>query len=92
MEWINPHAWIHVGVKGPDGSVVTWMVEAGSPNSLFRRGFTRNSFVPRDRDCRRAIKPEHCLSAPAPPVCARGLVPLYTAPTALDARGTRRFQ
>ena len=46
MEWINPHTWIHVDVKGPDGSVVTWMVEGGSPNSLFRRGFTKNSLVP----------------------------------------------
>jgi hypothetical protein len=46
MEWINPHAWIHLDVKGPDGNVVTWMVEAGSPNSLFRRGFTKNSLPP----------------------------------------------
>ena len=46
MEWINPHAWIHVDVKGPDGKVVTWMVEAGTPNTLFRRGFTKNSLAP----------------------------------------------
>jgi hypothetical protein len=46
MEWINPHAWIHIDVKGPDGNVVTWMVEAGSPNSLVRRGFTKNSLAP----------------------------------------------
>jgi hypothetical protein len=46
MEWINPHAWIHLDVKGPDGKVVTWMVEAGTPNTLFRRGFTKNSLAP----------------------------------------------
>jgi hypothetical protein len=43
MEWINPHAWIHVDVKKPDGSVEKWMIEAGTPNTLFRRGFTKNS-------------------------------------------------
>lgn len=43
MEWINPHAWIHVDVKGPDGKVTNWMVECGSPNTMLRRGFNRNS-------------------------------------------------
>ena len=43
MEWINPHAWIHVDVKGPDGKVTTWMIEAGSPNVLLRRGFTKTT-------------------------------------------------
>ena len=43
MEWINPHAWIHIDVKGPDGKVVNWMVEGGSPNILLRRGFTKHS-------------------------------------------------
>ena len=41
VELINPHAWIHVDVKEPDGKVTTWMVEAGSPNVLLRRGFTK---------------------------------------------------
>ena len=45
MEWINPHAWIHVDVKGPDGNVISWMIEAGTPNTLFRRGFTKNSLA-----------------------------------------------
>ena len=45
MEWINPHAWIHVEVKGADGSVVQWMIEAGTPNTLFRRGFTKDSLA-----------------------------------------------
>jgi hypothetical protein len=43
MEWINPHAWVHIDVKAPDGTVTGWMIEAGTPNTLFRRGFTRDS-------------------------------------------------
>jgi hypothetical protein len=46
MEWINPHSWIHIDVKNPDGSVTSWMIEGGSPNSLLRRGFTKNSLQP----------------------------------------------
>jgi hypothetical protein len=46
MEWINPHAWIHVDVKQPDGTVVSWMCEAGTPNTLYRRGFTKDSLLP----------------------------------------------
>lgn len=43
MEWINPHSWIHVDVKEPNGKVTSWMVEGGAPNALLRRGFTKNS-------------------------------------------------
>ena len=43
MEWINPHAWIHIDVKGPDGTITSWMVEGGTPNILLRRGFTKQS-------------------------------------------------
>src|SRR5262245_31966968 len=43
VEWINPHAFIHLDVKGDDGKIVTWMIEAGSPNTLVRRGMTRDS-------------------------------------------------
>ena len=46
MEWVNPHAWIHVDVKQPDGSVVKWMIEAAAPNSLLRRGWTKESLLP----------------------------------------------
>src|SRR4051812_27717502 len=41
MEWINPHAWIHIDVKEADGKVTPWMIEAGAPNGLLRRGFTK---------------------------------------------------
>lgn len=43
MEWINPHAWIHLDVTNPDGSVTNWMVECGSPNIMLRRGFSKRS-------------------------------------------------
>jgi hypothetical protein len=43
MDWVNPHSWIHVDVKNDDGSVTRWMVEGGTPNTLFRRGFTKDS-------------------------------------------------
>ena len=43
VEWINPHAWIHIDVKRPDGTVEQWMIEGGTPNTLFRRGVNKNS-------------------------------------------------
>src|SRR2546426_4363952 len=45
MEWVNPHAWIHLDVKKPDGTVEKWMVEAGTPNTLLRRGFTKTPLL-----------------------------------------------
>ena len=41
MEWTNPHSWLHVDVKAPDGTVVAWLVEFGAPNALYRRGWKR---------------------------------------------------
>ena len=46
MEWINPHAWMHVEVKKPDGTSEGWMIEAGTPNMLFRRGVNKESVKP----------------------------------------------
>ena len=43
VEWINPHTWIHLDVKKGDGSVERWMIEGGTPNTLLRRGLTKNS-------------------------------------------------
>jgi uncharacterized protein DUF6152 len=45
-EVTNPHSWIHMDVKGDDGKVVTWMIEGGSPNNLYRLGFTKDSLPP----------------------------------------------
>jgi len=42
----NPHSWIHMDVKGPDSSLVSWAIEGGSPNTLYRLGFTKESLVP----------------------------------------------
>jgi hypothetical protein len=46
MEWVNPHSWIHIDVKNADGSISKWMIEAGAPNSLIRRGWNKNSLPP----------------------------------------------
>lgn len=43
VEWVNPHTWIHMEVKKPDGTSEVWMIEGGSPNSLLRLGITKNS-------------------------------------------------
>ena len=43
VELINPHAWIHMKVTKPDGKVEEWAVEGGTPNTLQRRGITRNT-------------------------------------------------
>ena len=43
IELINPHSWFHVDVKETDGKTTRWMVEGGTPNTLLRRGFTKNS-------------------------------------------------
>ena len=46
MEWLNPHVWIHLDVEMPDGSTESWAFEGGTPNVLFRRGFTKQSLLP----------------------------------------------
>ena len=46
MEWVNPHVWLHMEVKKPDGTTESWAFEAGTPNVLFRRGFTKQSLLP----------------------------------------------
>lgn len=43
VEFVNPHTWFHVDVKGPDGKIQSWMIEAGTPNVLIRRGITKRS-------------------------------------------------
>lgn len=46
VEWVNPHAWIHVEIVKPGGGTEEWMVEGGTPNTLLRRGFTKDSLKP----------------------------------------------
>jgi hypothetical protein len=44
MDWVNPHGWLYIDVAQPDGKVVNWAIEAGSPNALLRRGLRQNDF------------------------------------------------
>jgi len=46
VEWINPHAWIHIDSKNADGTITPWMVEGGTPNTLLRRGITKDTVAP----------------------------------------------
>ena len=46
MLWVNPHGWLYMDVKGPDGKVVNWGIEAGAPNALLRRGLRKTDFEP----------------------------------------------
>lgn len=46
MEWINPHSWIHLDVPGEDGSIASWMIEAGPAGVLVRRGWSKDSVAP----------------------------------------------
>ena len=46
MEWVNPHVWIHIEVPQADGTTEPWAIEAGTPNVLFRRGFTKEALLP----------------------------------------------
>ena len=45
MEWVNPHGWIYVDVKQPDGSTKRWTVEASGPSQMSRRGLKKTDFV-----------------------------------------------
>jgi len=46
MEWINPHAWLHLAVTDEDGNTAVWMIEAGPPGALVRRGWRKDSVIP----------------------------------------------
>ena len=67
VEWINPHAWVHIAAVQPNGTTTAWMVEGGTPNTLLRSGIDRNSLKPgteiivrgyqsKDKLCRPACK------------------------------------
>jgi uncharacterized protein DUF6152 len=45
VELINPHSWIHIDVKEPNGTVISWAIEGGTPNTLFRLGINKNSLA-----------------------------------------------
>lgn len=67
VEWVNPHAWVHMAVVGKDGKATNWMVEGGTPNTLLRQGLSRNTlqigteivvrgYQSKDRYCQPACK------------------------------------
>jgi hypothetical protein len=45
VEWINPHTWVHIEVENEDGTRAAWMVEGGTPNTMLRAGFTRDTLA-----------------------------------------------
>lgn len=45
LDWVNPHGFIFLDVKGADGKIVNWAVETGGPNALLRRGVRKDDFV-----------------------------------------------
>src|SRR4051794_2784908 len=46
VDWVNPHVWIYIDVKKPDGKIESWAIEAGTPSVLFRRGFNKQALLP----------------------------------------------
>ena len=46
VEWVNPHAWIHLEHTTEGGDKEVWMVEGGTPNTLLRRGLNKRSLLP----------------------------------------------
>jgi hypothetical protein len=44
MDWVNPHGWIYIDVKQPDGTVVNWAIEAGGATAMLRRGLRKTDF------------------------------------------------
>ena len=46
VDWVNPHGWLYMDIKQPDGTVVNWGIEAGAPNALLRRGLRKTDFQP----------------------------------------------
>ena len=49
FQWTNPHAWVQLIVKGPDGKLVEWSIECASPNGLRRQGWRGDTIKPGDR-------------------------------------------
>jgi hypothetical protein len=44
LEYLNPHAWLHVEVKGADGKTEAWSCEMRSAFALKRSGWTQDMF------------------------------------------------
>ena len=44
VDWVNPHGWIYIDVKQPDGKIVNWAIEAGGATAMLRRGLRKTDF------------------------------------------------
>ena len=49
VEWTNPHIWIYIDMKDEKGVVAHWQCEGGSPNTLTRQGWTKDSLKQGDQ-------------------------------------------
>jgi hypothetical protein len=49
MEFVNPHSWLYIDAVMPDGKIERWGVEGGSPNVMFRLGWSRDTLPPGTR-------------------------------------------
>lgn len=65
IEWVNPHAWVHLKVEDEDGNSQQWMVEGGTPNTLFRNGIDQQSLVAGTEIVVRGYQSKDFLCAPA---------------------------
>ena len=65
LEWVNPHAWIHLEITKEDGTNEVWMVEGGTPNTLLRRGLRRDCLTQEQRSLWMVIKPK-TIHSPGP--------------------------
>lgn len=65
VEWVNPHAWVHLKVTDEEGKEQLWMVEGGTPNTLFRNGIDRKSLVPGTEIVVRGYQSKDFLCVPA---------------------------
>ena len=65
VEWVNPHAWVHLKVEDKEGNTQQWMVEGGTPNTLFRNGIDRKSLVPGTQIIVRGYQSKDFLCVPA---------------------------
>lgn len=65
VEWINPHAWVHLAALQEDGSTTSWMVEGGTPNTLLRAGISKKSLVPGTEIVVRGYQSKDKLCVPA---------------------------
>ncbi len=48
VDWLNPHSYLYLDVRGPDGQVTNWAMEGFPPSRLEREGWKRDTLKPGD--------------------------------------------